>query len=84
MFSEAGSNTGCARSASMPHDADYYRARAIEQRGRAQDADSAEVAAIHRELAQRFVELAERCDGVAELFDTLAERASSLIKKREQ
>ena len=67
----------------MPHDADYYRARAIEQRGRAEAADRADVAAIHRELAHQFEGLAEQCDDLAEQFDVLAEHASQLIKKRE-
>ena len=66
----------------MPHDADYYRARAIEQRGRAEEADRADVAAIHRELARKFDRLAEQCDGLAEEFDVLAERASDLVKAR--
>lgn len=68
----------------MPHDADYYRARAIEERGRAERADRADVAVIHRELAQRFDGLAEQCDASAEQFDTLAEKASHLIRKRER
>ena len=66
----------------MPHDADYYRARAIEQRGRAADSDRTDVAAIHRQLAQQFERLANECDGLAEQFDELAERASHLIKER--
>jgi len=68
----------------MPHDSDYYRARAIEQRGRAEDAGRAEIAMIHRELAQQFERLAEQCDDIAEEFDVLAERASRLIKQRER
>ena len=67
----------------MPHDADYYRARAIEERGRAAATDRANVAAIHRELAERLERLAEQCDGLAEEFDVLVEQASQLIKKRE-
>ena len=66
----------------MPHDADYYRARAIEQRGRAEAAERADVGAIHRELAQQFERLAEQCDSLAEQFDELAERASHLIRQR--
>lgn len=72
------------RSGSVPHDADYYRARAIEERGRAEDADRADVAAIHRELAQQFDGLAEQFDALAEQFDVLAERASHLIRERER
>ena len=64
------------RSVFMPHDADYYRARALEQRGLAVDADSADVAAILRELAQQYDGLAEQCDGLAAQFDLLTERAS--------
>ena len=67
----------------MPHDADYYRARAIEERGRAAAADRVYVSAIHRELAERLERLAEQCDGLAEEFDVLVEQASQLIKKRE-
>lgn len=66
----------------MPHDADYYRARAIEQRGWARDAARDNVAVIHRELAQQYERLAEQCDGMAEEFDALAERASHIIKQR--
>jgi hypothetical protein len=66
----------------MPHDSDYYRARAIEHRGRAEIADTAEVAAIHRELARKLDGLADQCDGLAEQFDVLAERAALLIKER--
>ena len=68
------------RSAFMPDDADYYRARAIEQRGLAVDADIPHVAAIHRELARQYDRLAERCDGLADESDVLAERVSRLIK----
>jgi hypothetical protein len=67
----------------MPHDADYYRARAIEERGRAETAGRAYLAAIHRELAQQFEERAEQCDGEAENFDVLAQQASRAIKARE-
>ena len=66
----------------MPHDADYYRARAIEQRGWARDAARDNVAVIHRELAQQYERLAEQCDGMAEEFDALAERASHIVKQR--
>jgi hypothetical protein len=68
----------------MPHDADYYRARAMEERERAQNADRVYLAAIHRELAQKYDGLADQCDGIAEQFDLLAERASRSIKERER
>ena len=71
-----------ARFAFMPHDADYYRARAIEERGRASTAGRVYLSAIHRELAQHLERRAEQCDGAAEHFDVLAERASQLIKER--
>ena len=66
----------------MPHDADYFRARAIEERGRAETADRVYISAIHRELAQQLEQRAEQCAGAAEQFDALAERASQLIKER--
>lgn len=67
----------------MPHyDSDYYRARAIEQRGAANDADRADVAAIHRELAKKFEGLAEQHDSLGEQFDALAMQASRLISER--
>lgn len=50
-----------------PRDADYYRARAIEERGLAKDADRANVAAIHEELSRQYDALAEQ----AELRPTL-------------
>ncbi len=65
----------------MPHDADYYRARAIEERGRAEEADRVYLAIIHRELAKQLDRRAEECDGAAEQFDLLAERASQAIKR---
>jgi len=73
-----------ARSAFMPHDADYYRARAIEERERAQDADRVYLAAIHRELAHQLERRADECDGLAEQFDVLTEQASQAIKERER
>lgn len=66
----------------MPHDADYYRARAMEERERAQLADRAYLATIHRQLAEQLDRRADECDGAAERFDELAERASQLIKQR--
>ena len=68
----------------MPYDADYYRARAIEERGRAAATDRVYLAAIHRELAERSDGLAEQCDGFAEEFDALVERASQSVKQRER
>lgn len=68
----------------MPHDADYYRARAMEERERAQQADRVYLARIHRELAEQLDRRAEECDGAAEQFDELAERASRVIKQRER
>ena len=64
------------------HDSDYYRARAIEHRGAASEADSPDVAAIHRELAQKFEGLAEQHDSLGEQFDALAAQASRLIGAR--
>ncbi len=72
------------RFAFMPHDADYYRARAMEERERAQQADRVYLAAIHRELALQLDRRADECDGLAEQFDELAERASQVIKERER
>ncbi len=67
----------------MPNDADYYRARAIEERGRAENADRVYLAMIHRELAKQLDRRADECDGPAEQFDLLTEKASEAIKKRE-
>ena len=67
----------------MPHDADYYRARAMEERERAEQADRVYLAAIHSELARQLDRRADECDGLAEDFDQLAERASNVVKKRE-
>ena len=72
------------RSAIVPHDADYYRARAMEERERALQADRAYLAAIHRQLAQQLDRRADECDGPADQFDVLAERASQAIKERER
>lgn len=71
-----------ARFAFMPHDSDYYRARAMEERERAEQADRVYLAAIHRELALQLDRRAQECDGVAEHFDALAEQASNVIKKQ--
>jgi hypothetical protein len=68
----------------MPqYDSDYFRARAIEERGAAREADSAgraDVAAIHRELADKLDGLAAQREPVDEQFETLAAQASRLIK----
>jgi hypothetical protein len=77
-----GANLNSGRFVYMPHDADYYRARAIEERGHAKAAGKVYLAAIHRELAQQLEQRAEQCDGAAEDFDLLAERASQLIRER--
>ena len=66
----------------MPHDADYYRARAIEERGRAEAADRVYLARIHRELAEQLDRRADECDSLAEQFDELSERAARLIRER--
>ena len=68
----------------MPHDADYYRARAMEERERAERADRIYLATIHRELATQLDRRAEECDGLAEQFDVLTERASQAIKERQR
>ncbi len=67
----------------MPHDADYYRARAIEERGRAEAADRVYLARLHRELADQLDRRAEECAARAEQFDELVERASQAIRERE-
>ena len=66
----------------MPHDADYYRARAIEERGRAATADRVYLARIHRELAEHLDRRADECEGLAEQFDELSEQAARVIKER--
>jgi hypothetical protein len=45
---------------SAQDDEDYYRARAIEERGAALDASKANVALIHEELARLYQALAEQ------------------------
>jgi hypothetical protein len=68
----------------MPHDADYYRARAMDQRERADLADRDYLSKIHRELAEKLDQRADECDAEAEHFDEIAERASKVIKQRER
>ena len=48
-------------------DVDYYRRRAITERQLAEDAERADVAAIHEELARQYQALVDR----AELRPTL-------------
>lgn len=79
----SGPNMNGNRFALMPHDADYFRARAIEERGRAKEADRVYLAMIHKELAKQLDRRAEECDSEAEQFDGLAKRAFPLIKDRE-
>jgi hypothetical protein len=62
----AGPNISLARSGDMPYDADYYRARAIEERGRAEAADRVYLARLHRELAEQLDRRADECDDMAE------------------
>lgn len=52
-----------------PDDCDYYRARAIEERWLVKECGTADVAAIHAELAVTYDELADRI----EFKDILAE-----------
>jgi cell division protein FtsB len=66
----------------MPHDADYYRARAMEERERAQNADRVYLRTIHRQLAKQLDRLADESDAIAEEFDDLTERASQAIRER--
>ena len=66
----------------MPHDADYYRARAIEERQRATDADRIYLRTVHRKLAEELDRRADECQAAGEEFDILAERAAQAIKKR--
>ena len=66
-----GPNRNGGRFAFMPHDADYYRARAMEERERAQHADRVYLAKIHRELAEQLDRRAEECDGVGEQLTSL-------------
>ena len=70
------------RLAFVPHDSDYFRARAIEERGRAAEANRAYLARIHRELAERLEQRADECEGAAEQFDMLAEQAAQIIRQR--
>ena len=68
----------------MPHDADYYRARAMEERERADLADRDYLSKIHRELAEHLDRRADECDAEAQRFDDIAERASKVVKQRER
>ena len=53
----AGPNIALGRYGPMPHDSDYYRARAMEERERADNADRVYLANLHRELAQQLEKL---------------------------
>ena len=66
----------------MPHDSDYYRARAMEERERADNADRVYLSRLHKELAQQLDRRADECEAGAEQFDALAEQASHLIRKQ--
>ena len=66
----------------MPHDSDYYRARAMEERERADNADRVYLARLHRELAEQLDRRAVECDEGAEQFDVLAEKASHVIRQK--
>jgi hypothetical protein len=76
----AGPNIALGRYGFMPHDSDYYRARAIEERERAHNADRVYLARLHRELAEQLDRRADECEAGAEQFDVLAEKASHLIR----
>ena len=68
----------------MSHDADYYRARAMEERERAQNANRIYLRTIHRRLTEQLDRLADECQARAEEFDILVERASKAIRERER
>ena len=65
----------------MPHDCDYYRARAMEERERADKADRVYLARLHKELAQQLDRRADECEAGAEQFDVLAEKAAQAIRR---
>jgi hypothetical protein len=67
----------------MPQNADYFRARAIEERGRAREADRVYLARLHNELAEQLDRRAAECDSVTENLDALADRASNSIRPQE-
>ena len=46
----------------QPDDADYFRARAIEERWLAKEAGKSEVATIHAELASEYDAMANRLE----------------------
>ena len=68
----------------MSQDADYYRARAMEERDRARDANRIYLRTIHRKLAEQLDRLADECQARADEFDALTERASKAIRDRER
>ena len=59
----------------MSHDADYFRARAMEERGRARDACRVYLARLHRDLAAQLDRKAWECEGRHGDFDKVARRA---------
>jgi hypothetical protein len=65
----------------MPHDSDYFRARAMEERERADKADRVYLAKLHKELAEQLDRRADECEAGAEQFDVLAERAAQAIRR---
>ncbi|HET7708715.1 MAG TPA: hypothetical protein VFK50_04170 [Sphingomicrobium sp.] len=48
----------------MSHDADYFRARAMEERDRARDARRVYLATLHRDLAAQLDRKAWECEEV--------------------
>ena len=53
----------------------------MEERERADNADRAYLAKLHKELAQQLDRRADECEAGAEQFDALAERASHVIRR---
>ncbi|HVH37719.1 MAG TPA: hypothetical protein VM757_03935 [Sphingomicrobium sp.] len=47
----------------MSHDADYFRARAMEERDRAREARRVYLARLHRDLAEKLDRKAWECEG---------------------
>ena len=56
----------------MSHDADYFRARAMEERGRAREAGRVYLARLHRDLAAQLDRRAWECEGRVGHSSTLA------------
>ena len=59
----------------MSHDADYFRARAIEERWRAQDAGRVYLPRLHRQLAAQLDRKAWECEGRIGDLDPFAGRS---------